>query len=42
MLGPPKPRSLDQPVAVSLEDLVSWDHFYRHVEVKLDLGFVRD
>ena len=42
MLGPPKPRHLDQPIAVSLEDLVPWDHFYRHVEAKLDLGFVRD
>jgi hypothetical protein len=29
MLGPPKPRRLDQPIAVSLEDLVPVDHFYR-------------
>jgi transposase len=42
MLGPPKPRRLDQPIAVSLEDLVPSDHFYRHLEVKLDLSFVRD
>jgi transposase len=27
---------------VSLEDLVSSDHFYRHLERSLDLGFVRD
>jgi transposase len=42
MLGPPKPRRLDQSIAVSLEDLVPKDHFYRHLEAKLDLGFVRD
>ena len=37
MLGPPKPRRLDQPIAVSLEDLVPRDHFYRHLEATLDL-----
>src|SRR5688500_15682392 len=42
MLGPPKPRRLDAPVAVSLEDLVPADHFYRHLERALDLAFVRD
>jgi transposase len=42
MLGPPKPRHLDQPIAISLEDLVPADNFYRHLEVKLDLGFVRE
>jgi transposase len=42
MLGPPKPRRLDEPVAVSLEELVPADHFYRHLERSLDLGFVRD
>src|SRR5215216_1437524 len=26
----------------SLEDLVPADHFYRHLETRLDLGFVRD
>jgi len=41
MLGPPKPRRLDEPIAVSLEDLVPTDHFYRHLEAKLDLSFVR-
>jgi hypothetical protein len=42
MLGPPKPRRINEPIAVSLEDLVPRDHFYRHLEAKLDLGFVRD
>ena len=42
MLGPPKPRRLSEPIAVSLEDLVPQDHFYRHLEAKLDLSFVRD
>jgi transposase len=41
MLGPAKPRRLDAPIAVSLEDLVPRNHFYRHLEAKLDLGFVR-
>ena len=27
---------------VTLEDLVPPDHFYRHLEAALDLGFVRD
>jgi hypothetical protein len=40
MLGPPKPCRLDQPIAVSLEALVPRDHFYRHLEAKLDLSFV--
>ena len=42
MIGPAKPRRLDQPNAVSLEELVPRDHFYRHLEAKLDLSFVRD
>ncbi len=42
MLGPAKPRRLDRPIAVSLEELVPHDHFYRHLETTLDLGFVRD
>jgi transposase len=42
MLGPPKPRRLDEPIAISLEALVPTEHFYRHVEEKLDLSFVRD
>jgi transposase len=41
MLGPPKLRCLDQPIAVSLEDLVPGDHFYRHLDATLDLSFVR-
>ena len=31
-----------QPCVVSLEALVPDDNFYRQVEAKLDLGFVRD
>src|SRR6266542_6545237 len=42
MLGPPKLRCLDRPVAVSLEALVPPDNFYRHLDAKLDLGFVRE
>jgi transposase len=42
MLGPAKSRCLDQPIAVSLEDLVPSSNFYRHLEAKLDLSFVRD
>ena len=42
MLGPARSRRLNEPIAVSLEDLVPADHFYRHLEAKLDLGFVRD
>ena len=49
MLGPAKPRRLDEPIAVSLEDLVPADHFYRHLEAnarsrlrpRLDAGAVR-
>ena len=42
MLGPPKPRHLDEPIAVSLEQLVPANHYYRHLEAKLDLSFVRE
>src|SRR6187401_1979819 len=42
MLGLPKPRRLNHPIAVSLETLIPRDHFYRHLETKLDLSFVRD
>ncbi len=42
MLGPPKVCCLDQPVTVSLEELVAPDHFYRHLAATLDLSFVRD
>jgi transposase len=42
MLGPPKPRRLDAPIAVSLEELVPTDHVYRHLDRTLDLAFVRD
>ena len=36
------PGRLDEPVAVSLEDLVPPDHIYRHLVTRLDLGFMRD
>ena len=42
MRGPLKPRRLDQPIAVSLDDLVPRDHFSRHLEARLDLNFVRE
>ena len=42
MLGPAKPRRLDEPIAVSLEELVPRNNFSRHLEAKLDLSFVRD
>ena len=42
MLGPPKPRRVDQPVTASLEVLVPADNFDRHLEAKLDLGVVRN
>jgi transposase len=42
MLGPPKSRDLDEPIQISLEDLVPTGHFYRHLERTLDLTFVRD
>jgi transposase len=41
MLGPAKSRRLNEAIAVSLEDLVPADHFYRHLEAKVDLSFVR-
>ncbi len=42
MLGPPKPRRLGEPIAVSLEELVPPGNFYRHLEAKLNLSFVRE
>jgi len=42
MLGPAKARDLDRSVLISLEAAVPKDHFYRHLERTLDLGFVRD
>src|SRR4051812_15891526 len=42
MLGPAQSHDLGPPVAVSLDRLVPRDHFYRHLEAMLDLGFVRD
>jgi transposase len=42
MLGPVKSRRLDQPIAVSLEDLIPAENVYRHLETKLDLSFARE
>jgi transposase len=42
MLGPAKPRRLDTPITVSLEELVPASNFYRLLEAKLDLSFVRE
>lgn len=42
MLGPAKVRRVDQPVLASLDALVPAHHFYRHLESKLDLTFVRE
>src|SRR5215212_11505391 len=42
MLGPAQSRDLGTSVAVSLDRLVPRDHFYRHLDTALDLGFVRD
>ena len=42
MLGPAKPRRRDEPIAVSLEALVPADNFYRHLETRLDLSFIRE
>ena len=41
MLGPPKPRRLDESIGISLEELVPASNFYRHLEAQLDLSFVR-
>jgi hypothetical protein len=37
MLGPAKSRRLDAPIAVSMEDLVPADNFYRRVEATLHI-----
>ena len=42
MHGPTKVRRLAEPIAVSLEALIPSGHFYRHLEEKLDLSFVRE
>ena len=42
MLGPPKVRDLDRPVSASVEALIPADHFYRYLDAKLDLSFVRE
>ena len=42
MLGPAQSRDLGRLVVVSLDHLVPRDHFYRHLDERLDLGFVRE
>lgn len=42
MLGPAKSRDLNEPIAVSLDELVPTGHFYRHLDRTLNLTFVRD
>jgi hypothetical protein len=42
MLGPPKARRLDDPIAASLEGLVPPDDFYRHLEYALNVACVRE
>ena len=42
MLSSPKPRRLNEPIAVSLEHLVPQTNFYRHLEATLDLSYVQD
>jgi hypothetical protein len=42
MLGPPKARHVDRPVAAALDDLVPPGNCYRHLEAALDLAFVRE
>ena len=37
-----KERVFEPLPPVTLEELVPPDHFYRHLEAKLDLTFVRD
>jgi hypothetical protein len=39
MLDRLKSRRLDEPIAVSLEEVAPRDHFYRHMEATLDLSF---
>lgn len=42
MLGPAKERQLDRPILASLEALIPANNFYRRLDAKLDLSFVRD
>lgn len=42
VLGPPKHRHFDRQLLVSLENLVPRDNFYRYVDAKLDLSFIRE
>ena len=42
MLGPAQSRDLDRPVVTSLDRLVPSGHVARHLDERLDLGFVRE
>ncbi len=42
MLSPAKSRRLNEPIAVSLDELVPRDNFYRRFETAFDLSFVRE
>jgi hypothetical protein len=42
MLGPPTSRRLDEPITVSLKDLVPVDHFCRNLEATRNLRLGRD
>ncbi|MCL4545512.1 MAG: transposase [Chloroflexi bacterium] len=42
MLGPVKSCDFDRPILTSLEALVPASNFYRHLDRKLDLRFIRD
>ena len=42
ILGRLKPRRLDAPSAVSLEELIPANHVSHHLEATLALSFVRD
>ena len=42
MLGPAKFRRPNEPIAVSLDELVPRDNFFRHLETAFDLSFVRE
>jgi transposase len=42
MLGPAKFCRVNDPIAVSSAELVPPDTYYRHLEARLDLSFVRE
>ncbi len=42
MLGPPKALRRDDLVLTSLEQRLPASNFYRHLDAKLDLSFIRE